>query len=72
MSKQITIETGDGDFVIPTSKNTLREIVSRDFTEDYNVPSGAIFQLNGEDTSLDTAVEDGDIIGWVVPTSSKA
>lgn len=73
MPKTIRIETGDDEFTVPTTKNTLGELVDNvDFAEDYNVPSGATYSVNGINADKDKPLENGDVISWSVATSSKA
>ena len=73
MPKTIRIETGDDEFTVPTTKNTLGALVDNvDFVEDYNVPSGAQFTINGQSQSNSAQLNDGDVVSWGVPTSSKA
>lgn len=73
MPKTIRIETGDDEFTVPTTKDTLGELVDNvDFAEDYNVPSGASYSVNGESVPTSHRLENGDVISWSVATSSKA
>lgn len=73
MPKTIRIATGDDEFTVPTTKETLGDLVNNtDFIEDYNVPSGAQFEVNGSASRNSAELVDGDVVSWSVPTSSKA